>query len=85
MSEPEAEKKRGEKKRGPSLIGLTIKGTLVVVGLSWFAASWLSQSDKQGLASLIARATDDGPATTASIGARAAKTRIDPCVAPPRR
>ena len=84
MSEPEGEK-NNEKKRGLSLIATTVKICLAVAGLSWMAANWLSHSDKQGLAGLIARTTDDGPTTTASIGKRAAQTKIDPCTAPPRR
>lgn len=74
----------GEKRS--SLIGTTIKSVVVIGGLSWFAANWMSTAtDRQGLALLAGRVSrGEEPTTTGSLGSRAAASRIDPCVAPRR-
>jgi hypothetical protein len=74
----------GEKKF--SLIGATIKTVIVVAGMSWFAANWMSTAtDRQGLAHLAGRISrGEDPTTTGSIAARANQTKIDPCTVPRR-
>lgn len=69
----------------PSLLATTVKSALVVAGLSYVAANWLSSTslDQQGLGRLAFDSTrKDDPLTTGSIGARANSTRLDPCLLP---
>jgi hypothetical protein len=70
----------------PSLLGATVKTVVIVGGMSWFAASWMSSAtDKQAMAQLASRVSrGEEPLTTGSIGSRAAATKLDPCSLPKR-
>lgn len=76
--------REGEKRA--SLVMTTAKAGIVIVGLSWLAANWISASaDRQGLGRLAALlAPGEEPHTTGSIGPRAAATKFDPCTVPKR-
>ena len=76
--------REGEKR--PSMVLTTVKIVAVIVGMSWFAANWISAAtDSQGLARMAGRVSrGEEPLTTGSIGSKAAGAKIDPCVAPRR-
>lgn len=71
--------------RGP-LILATLKSVVLIAGISYAAAHWLSSSklDRGGLGQLAFDAGRLDPTTTGSLGGRAAGTRLDPCALPPR-
>ncbi len=75
-----------EGKKRSSLIESAIKTAVIIGGVSWLAASWISAAaERQTLARGAWQASHgEDPATTGSIGLRAATGRIDPCAAPQR-
>lgn len=72
-----------EGKKRSSLIESAIKTAVIIGGVSWLAANWISAAaERQTLARLVGHGEE--PATTGSIGAKAASGRIDPCTVPQR-
>jgi hypothetical protein len=73
-----------------SLVATIGKASVAIAFLSVLAANWLSagvsEMDRNNLAQIAASATGRAdPMTTGSISKRAAETKLDPCLLPPRR
>jgi Flp pilus assembly pilin Flp len=73
-----------------SLMATVGKAAVAIAFLSVLAANWLSagvsELDKNNLAQIAASVTGrPDPMITGSISKRAAETRLDPCVMPPKR
>ena len=75
-----------------SMVATIGKASLAIAFLSVLAANWLStgvsELDRNNLAQLASSVSGrqvQDPMTTASISRRAADTKLDPCVMPPKR
>lgn len=72
----------------PSVLATTMKSAIVVAGLSYVAASWLSSQalDRNGIGRLAFDVSGQrDPLTTGSLGAKINETKVDPCLVPRSR